>query len=481
MSDSDKTPPQEPLFDFKDTRSVKKDTETATARVSKIDDVEGSNERSSQYRSLNAFMAGAIVVIVAISPIFVGSNRPIFWMFWTMVLGVLGLVYLGRTARFKHQRPYRLRQFKVFFAIYGAFLAFALIQTIPIPGLGRALSDMPDASLMGVLRMIGLVIFFALALEVSGRTSRGHWMSWAIFYAVGAHALWALISLNILNDVTLWGEKEFYVGYATGTFVNRNSFATFLAMGLVVGVSLVLEKTGEAQLRHSRKLNILNAYSLRDCIRWMTFVPIVMALLATQSRAGYFVSLVGVVLCIGLMGHYVAPHKKRVYAILSAACVAAAVIGLIFTGILDRAIVVERSADGRVGLYQHIFSMILERPFLGHGTDTFWSSFERGHSIDLRSDSYWDLAHSSYLMLWFEYGLIFGSLPMIALGAILVRIIHVMRRRPSQQRGPIAALVVLVVVALHATVDFSAEIQANVFLFLAILAIGLGRYKRDNT
>lgn len=479
MSDNKNTP-QDPLFDFKDTSSVKTKGGAAT-RVSKIDSFEGGTERQSQYRSLNAFIAGALIMIVAIAPVFVGSNRPIFWMFWTIVLGALALIYLFRTSRFIPQRPYRLKQFKLFFALYGAFLVFALLQTIPVPGLRLPISDMPDASLMGVLRMTGSMIFFALALEVTGRTSRGHWMSWAMYYVVGAHALWALVSLNILNDIAIWGEKETYLGFATGTFINRNSFATFLAMGLVVGVSLMLEKHGEAQLRHSRKLNMFNAYSLRDFARIMTLVPIVLALLATQSRAGYFVSLVGVLVCIALMGHYVSPHKKRAYAIISAACVAAAILGVIFTGILDRAIVTENSADFRLGVYQHIIPMIMEHPFLGHGTDTFWSSFERGHSLELSSNRYWDLAHSSYLMLWFEYGLIFGSLPMIALGAIVFRTVHVMRRRPAQQRGPIAALAVTVVVSLHAFVDFSLEIQANIFLFLAILAIGLGRFKQDDT
>lgn len=479
MSDNENNP-TEPLFDFKDTKSTATSA-GAKGRVSKIDSVETSNESSSQYRSLNAFIGGAIIAIVAISPIFVGSNRPIFWMFWTMVVGGLGLLYMFRTSRFRPQRPYRLRQFTSFFALYGAFLTFALLQVIPIPGLGRSISDMADASLIGLLRMCGSFVFFALALEVSGRTSRGHWMSWAMYYTVGAHALWALISLNFLNDTTLWGEKSTYLGFATGTFVNRNSFATFLAMGLVVGVSLILEKDGEAQLRHSKKLSVFNAYSLQDFVRWMTLVPIVLALLATQSRAGYFVSVVGLLVCITLMGHYVAPHKKRFYALISLGCVVAATVGIVFSGLLDRAILVENSADGRLALYKHIIPMILEHPFVGHGTDTFWSSFERGHSLELDSSKYWDLAHSSYLMLWFEYGLIFGSLPLIALGAIAVRIIHVMRRRPAQQRGPIAAISVLVLVALHSVVDFSLEIQANVFLFLAIIAVGLGRYKQDTS
>tara|TARA_B110000908_G_C10058388_1_gene359443 strand:- start:546 stop:776 length:231 start_codon:yes stop_codon:yes gene_type:complete len=45
----------------------------------------------------------------------------------------------------------------------------------------------------------------------------------------------------------------------------------------------------------------------------------------------------------------------------------------------------------------------------------------------------------------------------------------------------ISALAVIIVAGIHSLVDFSLEIQANVFLFLAILALGLAKIQKPKS
>lgn len=86
----------------------------------------------------------------------------------------------------------------------------------------------------------------------------------------------------------------------------------------------------------------------------------------------------------------------------------------------------------------------------------------------------WEKAHSNYLSLWAEAGLVAGSLPLLAgliAAAALAR--HALSRRPGHALA-IAGLGALALAALHSTVDFSLEIQANLFLLAALVALGLG-------
>ena len=43
--------------------------------------------------SIPAVLAGLVVVVIALAPLPLGSNRPLFWLLWAAILGLLGLAY----------------------------------------------------------------------------------------------------------------------------------------------------------------------------------------------------------------------------------------------------------------------------------------------------------------------------------------------------------------------------------------------------
>ena len=78
------------------------------------------------------------------------------------------------------------------------------------------------------------------------------------------------------------------------------------------------------------------------------------------------------------------------------------------------------------------------------------------------------------MTLWVEFGLVAGSLPMIAIGLALLSLFGHWARRATVSPGRNAAIGAIVVCAIHSLVDFSLEIQAVAYLFAAIVGAGLG-------
>ena len=113
---------------------------------------------------------------------------------------------------------------------------------------------------------------------------------------------------------------------------------------------------------------------------------------------------------------------------------------------------------------------------LGYGGGTFEVAYPLFHQLPVSPDLVWDRAHSTYLSLWAEMGVIAGSIPLLLVLWIAMEALRLyLSRRSGDWTAPAAAVAVIVVAALHSTVDFSLEMQANVFLFLAILATGIAR------
>ena len=96
------------------------------------------------------------------------------------------------------------------------------------------------------------------------------------------------------------------------------------------------------------------------------------------------------------------------------------------------------------------------------------------HQLPVSPDFIWNRAHNSYLSLWSELGVVFGSLPIVGLLLVGARLIRALRANSYAWVAQATGLAVLVVCAIHSTVDFSLEIQANAMFFIAILAAAVG-------
>lgn len=439
----------------------------------------GARSSSRQQRA-NGVLAGALVAIVALAPILLGSNRPFFWALWAGVIGVLTLVYLltllvrGEALRMPVGRLWLPA---LLFAGLVGFLGFQIAPILPgtfVTAAGDALTSAtlsiaPGSTLLTLLQFATYGLFFFLMLQVAANRSRARKIGVALFCVVVAHALYGLISLVLLEDSLLFFPKWAYDGFATGGFVNRNSFATFLAFGLVLGVLLALrELKGGARAAGSNAAIVLAATAL-----------VLATLVATGSRMGLFAGLLGAGLAALMAGGKSEGGLFRSRGVLIGLIpfVAAIVVLVLYgAGTFDRLGSLETDANVRGDLYTQVFGMIAARPWLGYGGGTFEVAYPLFHQLPVSPDLVWDKAHSTYLSLWAELGLVAGSIPLLLLAWIGFDALRLyFTRRGGDWTAPAAAVAVIVVAAVHSVVDFSLEMEANVFLFLAILAVGIAR------
>jgi len=304
---------------------------------------------------------------------------------------------------------------------------------------------------------------------VAGPPTRARRIGWAIYAGVVAHAVWGLVALNLLGDSHFWGEKQVYRGAVTGVFVGRNAFATFLGMGAVLGLALWIERRHAPRIRRP---GILAPETVVAALFWTTLALLLLALAGTQSRMGLVAATAGLVVVV-LASRW--PEGQRRGRLLLALAALAGGVLLAAGGVLGRALFTLGDAAARLELWRQILPMIAARPLTGYGLDAFAPAFELFHRPGLSPALIWDYSHSTYLALWVEMGLLAGSLPLLAGGLVLARLIRLRRISRHDAALPVAALAAASLAALHALVDFSLEIQGNLFLLLAILGLGLAR------
>ncbi len=434
----------------------------------------------------NRFGVGLIGLALA-SAIPLASNRPSLWLLLTACIGFAAgsyhLLALWRAPRRRSQ----LRPYAAGLALAWLVPAYALLQTLPLPmGLvtpfqgeaaltGQSISIVPDATMLAALRFSGYLMFLALLIEIATRRRRVALLSRLVFLGITVEAAWALIALKLLGDTALWGEKTAYLGVATGSFVNRNSLATFLGFGLVLGVAFlgkeILPSTGRAA--HPRSL--LARFGDGSGLVLVAMLVILLALLATGSRLGLVSALFGVMVTWAALLW----RSERRSWVLWAGLGVVALVWMMVAGagqvMAQRALFLELDGAMRLTLYRQVLQMIATRPWAGFGLDGFGPAFEAFRAPPLPGDLSFGMAHNTYLTLWAELGVVMGSLPPLVLLGAAMACARNLWRRDGFATAAAAALGCLGVAAVHSLGDFSLEIPANVYVFLCILALGLAR------
>lgn len=386
--------------------------------------------------------------------------------------GLGTLIFLSAALHFlipKNSQPSVLQGSKTFVGTIALLLGFVIWQTLPAifadPFQPMAIfettisipskSIAPFGSILGVIRITSYVVFFLLILNLAQTSSFRRIFSYLIFGTVLVQALIALMSLRFLNG-PIWGASQAaYPGAATGTFVGKNGLAAFLAMGLLFSVSsfLILPVKTETPIHAN--------FDLRRTLVLIASLVVLAALLCTQSRMGILSAAVGTLVLI-----VKSPAKTILPITLGFAFVA---LGF-GRKLLERFVDLSPDVLVRTNLYDQIVGMIQFRPWTGFGLDSFPQAFEIFHHPPVSSEVVWTKAHSTYLTLWVELGVLAGSIPIVLGLVIAARLWRAHRRNPNGM--VIGALAALVVAGTHSIFDFSLEIPTNIFLLLAIVAIG---------
>jgi len=439
------------------------------------------------HRALNSMLAVALVGWIALAAIPVGSNRPIFWGVSGLVVGLVGLIYL-LACSFLGYRPRRtVAPFRLAILAMGGLVAVQIVQMIPfadvkfdnvrgITVISDTLSLVPGMTFLALVQTLTLMMVFYLVLQVTVNQGRARRIALALYLVIAAHAAYALVALTQLGDPLLMFDKTAYLGSATGTFINRNSFATYLAFGCTMGLALTIE---EAFLRrHPGRWWPLNATAT---LYLVGLAVIVAALISTRSRMGIFSGLCGsgltAVLLLALR-----VRQGQLIGLIVAGGILMAGVGLLYSeGLLERLSRVGGSSHARFELYAQVLTMIADRPFLGFGGGSFEAAFPLYHELTLDPAVRWDYAHSTYLNLFVDYGVVMGLAPLVAL--IQIARMTIRRLGSHMPRTDHAAMTLgsMLTAGLHSLLDFSLEIHAVALMFVVILALGVaGRTERES-
>jgi hypothetical protein len=137
-----------------------------------------------------------------------------------------------------------LSGFKLELFLGASFLAFAILQIIPfrtfhlffVEGVPQSetISVATGETIFSIIAWSNIGILSYLVLQITRNQQRAGKFLDILFWVVTLHAACGFLLFYEFDDATIIGPKWAYLGSMTGAFVNRNSFATFLASGAVL-------------------------------------------------------------------------------------------------------------------------------------------------------------------------------------------------------------------------------------------------------
>ncbi len=431
------------------------------------------------------------------APFWLGGFRPIPWGINSILFPGLVIAYeISLLVRGK-AHPYGLRQLAIPAGLFLAVVVWIVLQmssyapvslvhpvwTMASEVLGRpldgAISVNPSQTALELTRLLTAACVAWLSIQLCRHPLRAYVLLRWVAATVAAYALYGIVLVAVYRGgIPFFDAPPSFVSVRS-TFGNRNSFATYAGMGLVVCVALLLrmyrhEVPDAAGLRSYRLTRLIEATGSRGwLLLGMAFV-IFVALLGSVSRGGILSTAVGVATL--LIFTFTRKRKRRgeqfeaLVFVLLAAAACFVVFGDLVAGRLATTGVVD---TGRLAVYRIIVRAILDSPIIGFGYGTFADVFPLYRDQSIATYGVWDIAHNTYLEVWLGLGLIFGSMLIGALCYLAYQCINgaIKRRRDATPAMVGAACALLV--GVHALVDFSVQIEAVTLTFMALLGAGV--------
>lgn len=404
-------------------------------------------------------------------PIPLGSNRPWAWNLLQILIGsafILHLLYCWTT----NNALLVARRFWLALTPLVLLLLWLVLQHLQI-------LPTVDAYQTGV--MATKTLFFIL------------WCSLLLNYCEG-HKRIRLLAISIVISGTL---QAFYgvviqlanfdispiIGMnegvrARGSFVYQNHFANYLALSLAVAIGLLLSQLSSDRTHRTwRQIlrDVLGTMLSSKMVLRLAMIMMVIGLVMSRSRMGnaaFFTALIAVALLALWL-------YKRPPALLKPLVISILVLDMLLVSSMfgleklqQRFEDTSYASEVRDDIVRDSMPLLTEHAWTGSGGATFYTIFP-ALQPPWYSSLFYDHSHNDYLQFAVEIGVPITALLLVWLIWLGYLALQVMRTHDHKlERGlSFAALMALVHMALHSTVDFSLQAPANALLFLTILML----------
>ncbi|UYN93266.1 MAG: O-antigen ligase family protein [Enhydrobacter sp.] len=456
---------------------------------------------------LSAAAVGLFLLLIVLAPLPMGGNRDWAWSPMVVVVGGMSMLFaagIGTRGGFEVSAEER-GPLMVLLAAFTFFFLESLLQmstlapTTPSAWLyerarailGKAHDPVPtlaiDASRNVLLKSMacGLLFLTARALFVDPRRAR--WLLGALALSALLVMTYALISQVSTNSCLVGSflkkQGEYTVGYRclmSGTFVNSNSFACFMGMGLVAVLALLLGHQPPRRRRHhdDGDEDFGGEESVLDRITGPRVALLALGflflggLLISGSRAGLAASVLGILILLSLFmrGRWASRSQMGRALLIGGAVVV--VIGIIAGGAMLQKLArfSEGSSTNRIYIWESTLEAIAQSPWWGWGRGAYPDIYSILQPLEIPQPN--DLAHSTPLETIVELGIpgavVAFLIVLVPWGVCLLGGLRSERERLL----PATAFALTSVPILHSSVDFSLQMPAIAFVSSAVLGMG---------
>jgi len=440
-------------------------------------------------RIANNILHKLLLLLVILAPLPLGSNRE--WS-WTLAAFIAALIALGWVLQslVRPQQVSRLLKPPVI-VLFLAVIAWVWLQTVawvpagwkhPLWGmtagvlgvtLPGSISLSAQDSLVALMRLLSYGLVFFLAFQFGREREKAlttfTWLAFAGF----AYAIYGLIIFWGEFGTLFWFYDEGFKGDVRGTFVNRNSFATYIGLALLVAIAVFNQKLTRRSraavpmlIGREQRIErfILQVWKPLTAILLMTT-----ALILTHSRGGFFSTLAGGLVLLYLLNKRQQSHSRSKAVLGGAVLVAVMAFVLTSEVLLQRIDRLTLDGNGRLQVYGMVAEAIEDNPVLGFGYGTFTDSFRLYRDDRLRA--HFDKTHNTYLENIFELGWPVAAVLFLLIGWLFLLCLKGAWTRGRDWVYPATGVAATVLVGAHSFFDFSLQMPGIAITYAAILGV----------
>tara|TARA_R110000751_G_scaffold301598_1_gene414297 strand:- start:10808 stop:12193 length:1386 start_codon:yes stop_codon:yes gene_type:complete len=442
-----------------------------------------------------------LLALIALAPLPFGGNVPWAWSLMSLWVGVLVVVDAVACLLSPPEGERRfLKRIKIPMILFFIVVAWIVVQATPgiVPAIAHPIwheasaqlgidlaprvTIAPDLTWDALMVLLAYAGVFWLSARYGRRRENASLMLKFFVLVSTAYAVYGLTVFFGGWETILWYDKTAYRGDLTSTFINRNSYATYAAIGLVASLVYLVKilardfRDGGTARQITRKM--LDGTLVKA---WLPLVGVLTtgtALMLTHSRAGFVSGMIGVFVAL-LCFRFSKTVSPRFGNTLIAGAVLLAVGGFWLSGdkLQERLGYFENSFGIRPSLYLRTIDAILQASATGFGYGTFEPGF-RLYKNQQFSVNVWGMAHNSYLE--FSFGTGWYSFGIMVTIFVLVFLSFLRRwQRENEMFYLLCGVSASIVLGLHALVDFSIQMPGVGVAYLFLIGLGYAKIIRN--